>query len=330
MKRIQNKILTGVSLSISLFIFNSYAAVVVAPYEHGHGLPAPHCTHTHDLDDALADLAEQAARTYGTPSSDPAVNHSFDFIGVNENDGVCSQHSMGSYPVKGGLTQSTNKSVKENRIRRLLDGKPYRIMGDRVGPHIGHKPGYAAYNDAMGCPARFNAPLGLSVKAGSSVIGFGNYVHRIRLHCGEVQSNGTVSADTGAIRTIAGTNSVSGQKLGLCNSNEVMTGITARGDIYLDQIQSIRCTQISTKGNLSTHRTVSINAGGAGGKLENLFCPENTALHGLNAKKGQWIDAIELTCGTVLKQPPVSQVFSENFPRKKFPKPIFRQNQPNF
>lgn len=129
---------------------------------------------------------------------------------------------------------------------------------------------------------------GLEFKAGS-------YVMQTRLICQRVSGNSI----TGQVRILDINNIGEGffgsrEKQVYCPRNHRVSGIKVQAGLYLDRINSIRCTRY--KG--TAKKFVNVGIGGKGGTTHRLYCDanEDDYLLGFTMSTGRWIDSVKGIC----------------------------------
>ena len=82
-----------------------------------------------------------------------------------------------------------------------------------------------------------------------------------------------------------------------CRSDEAITSVKVRSGLYLDKIDTFRCTKLKdiAKG-LHRGRDLSVNVGGGGGGKGELKCPAGSAVVGVETWQGGYVDNLRLKC----------------------------------
>lgn len=125
------------------------------------------------------------------------------------------------------------------------------------------------------------------------------YAHRIALGCSKVGSSDPKDGkDSGFLGGKDPHYSNHHSGTATCLTGQYAWSLETRRGWFVDKVLEIRCGPISLVGGgiLQGMERQSINAGGSGGELCPLQCPDDQGIYKVRVKSGDWIDSIEVFC----------------------------------
>jgi hypothetical protein len=125
--------------------------------------------------------------------------------------------------------------------------------------------------------------------------GAGAVIDRLQLLCSEGAIDASIA--TPWVSNAVGGNGGDASTIS-CASNEVLAGVRVKAGYWLDSIEP-RCVAVTATGAWSGSVNNGTRAGGSGGTVARLTCPDNQAVSAISGRAGAYIDQLRLRCSAL-------------------------------